>query len=56
MTKTCAAVVPFCYAMLSVPVSLPVATDPDPLVVSNFEFGHWDLFEIWIFLVLGIFI
>jgi hypothetical protein len=32
-----------------------IGTNLEGLCVWNFEFGHWDLFEIW-FLVLGIFI
>jgi hypothetical protein len=53
MTETFFRAVPDRLANSSLPVMIILGIFVEGLFVWYFEFGHWDLFEIWI-LVLGI--
>jgi hypothetical protein len=51
MTKTFTTVDSYRFANPGLLVAMPLGTTVDGSFVWNFEFGHWNLFEIW-FLVL----
>jgi hypothetical protein len=54
MTKTCIAAMPNLFANPDFSAIIQLGLNFKYLAVWNFEFGYWDLFDIWL-LVLGIF-